>query len=89
MPKGDKGDAFVYDNFTPEQLALLTGPQGEIGPKGEKGDKGNPFTYSDFTQEQLELLRGPQGYIGATGPQGQKGDKGDKRRTRYIRQRWK
>lgn len=30
--KGDKGDPFTYNDFTPEQLALL---------KGEKGDKGD------------------------------------------------
>ena len=36
-PKGDtgatgpKGDPFTYDDFTPEQLAALTGPQGPAG----------------------------------------------------------
>ena len=29
-PKGDKGDPFVYADFTPEQLAALTGPAGSI-----------------------------------------------------------
>ena len=33
--KGDKGDPFTYDDFTPEQLA---------GLKGEKGDKGDAGT---------------------------------------------
>lgn len=33
--KGDKGDPFTYDDFTPEQLAAL---------KGEKGDKGDDGT---------------------------------------------
>ncbi|EJX01610.1 hypothetical protein EVA_10284, partial [gut metagenome] len=61
-PKGDKGDAFQYADFTPEQLA------------GLKGDKGDPFKYTDFTQQQLEGLRGPQG---VKGDQGLKGDKGD------------
>ena len=42
-PKGDKGDAFTYADFTPEQLASLTGPQ---GPKGEKGD-GADITVDD------------------------------------------
>lgn len=50
--KGDKGDPFTYDQFTPAQL------------EGLKGDKGNPFTYSDFTSEQLEALRGPRGEKG-------------------------
>ena len=27
-PQGPKGDAFTYSDFTPEQLAALTGPQG-------------------------------------------------------------
>jgi hypothetical protein len=51
--KGDKGDAFTYADFTPEQLAALKGdkgdkgdqgeqgPQGIQGEKGEKGDKGD------------------------------------------------
>ena len=31
---GPKGEPFTYEDFTPEQLAALTGPQ---GPKGESG----------------------------------------------------
>jgi hypothetical protein len=41
--KGDKGDPFVYDDFTPEQLNGLKGPKGDtgnIGPQGEKGEQG-------------------------------------------------
>lgn len=53
--KGDKGDPFTFDDFTPEQLELLRGP------------KGNPFTFSDFTAEQLESLRGERGLKGDTG----------------------
>ena len=37
--KGDKGDPFTYDDFTPEQLESLK-------------VKGDPFLYSDFTPEQ-------------------------------------
>lgn len=33
--QGPQGDAFEYSDFTPEQLAALTGPQ---GPKGDTGD---------------------------------------------------
>ena len=80
-PKGDKGDAFTYNDFTAEQLAALKGekgakgdtgdvgaqgPQGVQGPAGEKGDKGD-------TGEQ-----GPQGEVGPAGADGAKGDKGDK-----------
>ena len=35
--KGDKGDPFTYEDFTPEQLASLKGLKGD---KGEQGDKG-------------------------------------------------
>ena len=52
--KGDKGDPFLYDDFTPEQLEALK----------VKGDKGDPFTYSDFTPEQLEALKGERGADG-------------------------
>lgn len=49
-PQGPKGDAFTYEDFTPEQLEALTGPQGPAGatgpagptgPQGPKGDKGD------------------------------------------------
>lgn len=33
-PQGEKGTPFTYADFTPAQLAALTGPQ---GPKGETG----------------------------------------------------
>ena len=69
--KGAKGDPFVYSDFTPEQLASLKGPQGEIGVQGPKGD---PFVYSDFTPEQLSALRGPIGPKGEIGERGPKGD---------------
>ena len=38
--KGDTGEAFTYDKFTPEQLALLKGPQGPEGPQGIQGIQG-------------------------------------------------
>ena len=69
--KGAKGDPFTYSDFTPEQLAALKGPQGEIGEQGPKGD---PFVYSDFTEEQLAALRGPIGPKGEIGERGPKGD---------------
>ena len=37
---GPKGDAFTYEDFTPEQLAALTGPQGPIGETGATGPQG-------------------------------------------------
>ena len=79
--KGDKGDPFIYNDFTEEQLARLKGPKGDTG---EKGDKGDPFTYNDFTEEQLSSLKGEKGDKGDKGdpgPQGAQGEKGDKGNT--------
>lgn len=45
---GDKGDAFVYEDFTPEQLLLLK------GDKGDKGDTGDKLTVLQI--ESLTLL---------------------------------
>ena len=44
--KGDKGDPFLYEDFTPEQLEAL---------------RGDPFTYEDFTSQQLADLKGDKG----------------------------
>ena len=57
--KGDKGDAFTYEDFTPEQLALL---------KGEKGDKG------DTGERGLQGLQGEQVIQCIQGEQGEKGE---------------
>ena len=50
--RGEKGDAFTFEDFTSEQLESL---------RGEKGDMGEAFKYEDFTPEQLEALRGEKG----------------------------
>lgn len=55
--KGDKGDPFTYEDFTPEQLESLK----------VKGDKGDAFTYEDFTPEQLADLKGEKGEQGEKG----------------------
>lgn len=60
--KGDKGDAFTYDDFTPAQLAAL---KGEKGAKGDTGATGAPGA------------KGEKGDKGDTGAAGAKGDKGD------------
>src|SRR5699024_3467253 len=44
--KGDKGDPFRYEDFTPKQLEAL---------------RGDPFTYEDFTPQQLADLTGDKG----------------------------
>ena len=59
--KGDKGESFEYDDFTPEQLLNLKGPKGDTGARGEQGIQG-PV--------------GEQGPIGLTGPQGERGEQG-------------
>lgn len=88
--KGETGKAFTYDDFTPEQLAALTGPVGIQGPRGERGIQGLPgeagkpgengksFTYDDFTEEQLAALTGPAGPQGERGPQGIQGPRGER-----------
>lgn len=39
-PKGDKGEAFTFDDLTPEQISKLIGPQGPAGPQGPQGNIG-------------------------------------------------
>lgn len=85
---GEKGDAFTYGDFTPEQLEGLKGEKGDKGDKGdtgeqgiqgvqgEKGEKGDAFTYDDFTPEQLELLKGEKGDKGDKGDTGEQGIQG-------------
>lgn len=67
-PKGDKGDPFTYEDFTPEQLESLKGPKGDIGepgPQGEPGPVGPPGEPG---------VPGPAGETGPIGPAGPKGD---------------
>lgn len=42
--KGEKGDPFVYTDFTPQQIEALK-------------IKGDPFIYTDFTPQQIEGLK--------------------------------
>lgn len=77
--KGDKGDPFRYEDFTPDQLEALKGKDGKsitfddltesqkAELKGAKGDKGDPFTYADFTPDQLAALKGEKGDPGSGG----------------------
>ena len=62
--KGDKGDAFTYEDFTQEQLEALRGPAGQDGQDGQQGPQGEPG------------IQGPQGEPGIQGPQGEQGVSG-------------
>ena len=53
--QGPKGDAFVFADFSPEQLESLRGPKGEKGDTGAQGEQG---------------LRGEQGAKGDKGDPG-------------------
>lgn len=66
IPKGDKGEPFRFEDFTPEQLASL---------KGEKGEDG-VVTFEALTQEQKDSLKGAKGDKGDKGDKGEKGDRG-------------
>lgn len=58
--KGEKGDPFVYEDFTPEQLAALVGPEGKPGKDGEQGKDG---------KEGPQGERGPSAvYVGEEEP---------------------
>ena len=69
--KGDTGDAFTYEDFTPEQLAGLKGDKGDTGPAGPKGDTG------DKGETGAKGDKGDKGETGATGQKGETGPKGD------------
>lgn len=84
-PQGEKGTPFTYADFTPAQLAALTGPRGpkgETGQQGEKGDTGAQGPKGDTGAQGPagpagESIVGPQGPKGDTGDQGPKGETGD------------
>lgn len=61
--KGDKGDAFVYADFTPEQLALLKGAKGDDGDSAYQVYlKSVPAGETAMTEEQwLASLKGEKG----------------------------
>lgn len=78
--KGDKGDPFTYDDFTPEQLAALIGPKGDMGPQGEigpAGPQGKVGPKGDIGPKGEKGDIGPRGEIGPKGEKGDIGPKGD------------
>lgn len=70
-PKGDTGEPFTYEDFTPEQLESLKGPKGDTGPQGEIGPQG------EVGPQGEQGIQGPQGEIGPQGPQGEPGQNAD------------
>lgn len=77
-PQGEKGDPFVYSDFTAAQLAALKGEKGDRGEQGIQGEKGDAFVYADFTAAQLAALKGEKGDKGDRGEQGIQGIQGEK-----------
>ena len=88
--KGEKGDPFLYEDFTAEQLAALTGPQGEDGADGTgiqsveqtatSAEDGGPnvitVTKTDGTSSTFTVRNGSKGSTGATGARGATGAAG-------------
>ena len=75
-PAGEKGEAFRYEDFTPEQLEDLVKniEDGVDGKSAFEIAKEHGFEGSE--EEWLESLRGPQGEVGPMGPEGPKGKTG-------------
>ena len=76
--KGDKGDPFTYEDFTPEQLAALIGPKGDVGPQGEIGPAGPQGKIGPKGDVGPKGEKGDIGPRGEIGPKGEKGDIGPK-----------
>ena len=78
-PQGPRGEPFRYEDFTPEQLAELTGPQGpkgDAGPPGEQGPQGEKGETGATGAAGPEGPQGPKGDPGPAGPQGEQGEAG-------------
>jgi len=76
--KGDTGDAFTYEDFTPEQLAGLKGEKGDKGDTGEQGIQGEKGDQGIQGIQGIQGEKGDQGIQGIQGIQGVPGEKGDK-----------
>lgn len=61
---GPQGEAFTYEDFTPEQLEALRGPQGIQGVQGIQGIQGNPGK---------DGINGTNGIDGVDGKDGESG----------------
>ena len=72
--KGEDGEDFKFEDFTPEQLESLRGERGPKGYTGNRGPKGDPLNFDELTPEQKLELKGEKGDQGV---QGEKGDIGE------------
>jgi hypothetical protein len=72
--KGEKGDPFTYNDFTPEQLLALKGENGIDGKSAYQLAVNNGFVGTEA--EWITSLKGETGPIGPAGPQGQTGETG-------------
>lgn len=62
-PKGDKGDAFTYDDFTPDQLAALKGADGKDGQNGKDGVDGQNGADGKDGKSAFEIAK-ENGFVG-------------------------
>lgn len=70
--QGEKGDAFTYEDFTPEQLTSLK------GDKGDKGDTGSNGTSATHSWNGTVLTITSASGTSAADLKGEKGDQGPK-----------
>ena len=74
LTPGPKGDAFTYDDFTPEQLAALKGADGKDGADGKSAfEIAVAGGYSGTEEQWIESLKGADGQDGKDGANGQNG----------------
>ena len=83
--KGDKGDPFTYEDFTPEQLEALRGPQGIPGPQGEPGAASTvPGPQGEPGRDGYTPRKGIDYFDGAPGKDGEPGRDGNPGRDGYT-----
>ena len=77
--KGDKGDPFVYDDFTAGQLADLKGEPGKDGTSATVSvsdiEGGHRITITDANgTKTVDVMDGEDGHVGAPGASGKDGN---------------
>ena len=72
--KGEKGDPFTYNDFTPEQLLALKGEDGIDGKSAYQLAVDDGFVGTET--EWIASLKGETGPIGPVGPRGKTGETG-------------